>query len=69
MSLHTSQRKNEVFTLINGKVSANFSVSWPPFSSPSWNLLSDLSPASTTDVRCHYAQFREKKEVSILING
>ena len=38
------------------------------FCSPSRNLLSDLCLASTTDVRCHYAQFSEKNEVSILIN-
>ena len=39
------------------------------FCPPSWNLLSDLCQTSTTNVRCHYAQFSEKNEVSVLING
>ena len=38
-----------------------------PFCSPSRNLLSDMCQTSTTDVHCHYAQFSEKKQVSILI--
>ena len=60
--------KNEVSILINGWVIANYSVSRPPFCLPSWNLWSYLRQTSTTDVRCHYAQFSEN-EVSILING
>ena len=36
---------------------------------PSWNLYSNLCQTSTTNVRCHYSQFTEKNEVSILING
>ena len=69
LSLRTIQRKNEVFILINGWVTANYSVWWRPFCPPSWNLLSDLCQSSTTDVRCHYAQFNEENEVSIFING
>ena len=60
VSLRTVQWKNEVSTLINGWVTANYSVSRPPFCPPSWNLLSDLCQTSTTHVRCHYAQFSEK---------
>ena len=41
----------------------------PPFCPPYWNLQSDLCQTSTADVRCHYAQFSEKNEVSVLING
>ena len=41
----------------------------PPFCSQSWNLYSDLCQTSTTVGRCHYAQFSEKNEVSVLING
>ena len=61
--------KNEVYVLINGWVTANYSVSLPLCCPPSWNLLSELCQTSTTHVRCHYAQFSEKNEVSILING
>ena len=35
---HNSVKKNEVSTLINGWVTVNYSVSRPPFCSPSWNL-------------------------------
>ena len=69
LSLRTIQRKNEISVLINGWVTANYSVSRQPFCPPSWNLLSDLRQTSTTHVCCHYAQFSEKNEVSILING
>ena len=65
---HNSVNKNEVSISINGWVTANYSVSQPPFYPPSWNLLSDLCQTSTTDVRCHCAQFSKKNEVSILIN-
>ena len=65
---HNSVKKTEVSILINGGVTANYSVSRPPFCPPSWNLLSDLCQTSTTHVRCHYAQLNEKNEVSILIN-
>ena len=61
--------KSEVSILINGWVTANCSVLQPPFYPPYWNLKSDLCQTSTTDVRCHYTQFCEKNEVSILING
>ena len=66
---NNSVKKNEVSILINGWVIANYSVSRPPFCPPSWNLFLYLRPTSTTDVQCHYAQFSEKNEVSILING
>ena len=56
LSLRTIQRKNEVSVLINGWVTANYSVSRPSFCPPSWNLLSDLCHTSTTHVRCHYAK-------------
>ena len=52
--------KNEVSILINGSVTVNYSVLQLPFCLPSWNLSSDLFQTSTTDVRCHYAQFSEK---------
>ena len=61
--------KNEVSVLINHWITANYSVSRPPFCPTSWNLLPDLCKTSTTHVRCHYPQFSEKNEVSILING
>ena len=61
--------KNEVSILINGWVTANYSVSQLPFCSPSWDLSSDFCQTSRTEVRCHYVQFSEKNEVSILING
>ena len=48
---------------------ANYSVARSPFCPPSWNLLFDLCQTSTNEVRCHYAQFSEKNEVSILITG
>ena len=83
LSLRTIQWKNEVSILTNDCVTANYSVSQPPFCPPSWNFWSDLSQTSTTDIRhlgiynqtsttdmrCHYAQFGEKNEVSVLING
>ena len=59
--------KNEVSVLINGWVTANYSVSRPPFCPPSWNLISDLCQTSTSHVRCHYAQFSVKKR-SLYIN-
>ena len=52
--------KNEVSILINGSVTVNYSVLQLSFCLPSWNLSSDLFQTSTTDVRCHYAQFSEK---------
>ena len=52
---------NEVSALINGWVTSNYSVSRPPFCPPSWSLLSHLCQTSTTHVRCHYAQFSEKR--------
>ena len=52
--------KNQVSVLINGWVTANYSVSRLPFCPPSWNLLSGLCQSSRTDVRCHYAQLSEK---------
>ena len=58
---------NEIYVLINGWVTANYSVSQPPFCPPSWKLLSDLCQTSTTHVRCYYAQFSEKKR-SLYIN-
>ena len=61
VSLRTIQWKNEVSILINDWVIANCSVSRPPFCLTSWNLLSYLSQTSTTNMRCHYAQFSEKK--------
>ena len=64
---HNSVKENEVSILIKDRVTVNYSVSQPPFCSPSWNLLSDLCQTSTTDVRCHYAQFGEKKR-SLRIN-
>ena len=36
--MHNSVKKNDVSVLINGWVTANYSVSQPPFCSPSWNL-------------------------------
>ena len=69
LSLHTIQWKNEVSTLINGRAIANYSVSSPAFCLPSWNLKPDLCQTSTADVCCHWTQFREKNEVSILINA
>ena len=62
---HNSGKKNEVSILINDWVTVNYSVSQPTFCSPSWNLLSDLCQTSTTDVRCHYAQFGEKWSIYI----
>ena len=38
LSLRTIQWKNKVFILLNCWVTANYSVSRPPFCSPSWNL-------------------------------
>ena len=61
VSLRTIQWKNEVSILINGKVTANYRLSQPPFFSSSWNLQSDLCQTSRNDVRCHYAQFSEKR--------
>ena len=61
VSLRTIQWKNEFSVLINDWITANYSATWPPFSPPSWNLLSDLCQTSTTHVCCHYAQFREKR--------
>ena len=52
--------KNEVSILIYGWVTVKYSVSRPSFCPVSWNLYSDLYQTSTTDVRCHYAQFSEK---------
>ena len=63
------RKKNEVSILINGWVIDNYGVSRPSFWTPSWNLLSDLCHTSKPHVRCHYAQFNEENEVSILING
>ena len=40
-------------------------LSRPPFCPPSWNVQSDLCQNSTTDVRCHYAQFSEKRSLYI----
>ena len=37
VSLRTIRRKNEVSILISGRVTANYSVSRPPFCPPSWN--------------------------------
>ena len=53
--------KDEDSVLINDLVVANYSVSRLPFCPPSWNVLSDLCKSSATHVRCHYAQFSEKK--------
>ena len=61
---HISE-KNEVCVLINGWVTANYSVSRPPFCPPSRNLFPDLCQTSTTHVRCHYAQFSEKRSLYI----
>ena len=50
---HNSVKTNEVSILINGWVTANYSVSRPPFCSPSWHLQSDLCKTLTGYVRCH----------------
>ena len=68
LSLRTIQRKYEFSILINSWATAFYRGLRPPFCSPSGNLLSNLCQTSTTHVRCHYAQFSEKNEVSILIN-
>ena len=46
--------KTDVSVLINGSVTANYSVSRPPFCPPSWNLESDLCQTSATDVFYYY---------------
>ena len=51
--------KNEVSILINGWVTANYSVSRPSFCPPSWNLYFDLCKTLTGYVRCHFEQFKK----------
>ena len=63
--MHNSVKKNEVSILINGWVTANYSVSRPPFCSPSWNLKSDLCQTLTDYVRCYSTQFKNKNDVCI----
>ena len=46
--------------LINGWVTANYSVSRPPFCPPSWNLYSDLCQTLTGYVRCYSTQYKIK---------
>ena len=57
--------KNEVCILINVWFIANYNVWRPPFCPPSWDLWYDLCQTSTSDVRCDYAQFCEKKSNSL----
>ena len=52
--------KNEVSILINGWVIANYSVSWPQFCPPSWNLLSVLCQTLTGYARCHSEQLKKR---------
>ena len=60
LSLRTNEWKMEVSILINGWVTANYSVSRPPFCSPYWNLWSDLYKALTGYVRCHLRNLKTK---------
>ena len=57
---HNSVEKNEVSVLINGRITAKYSVSRPPFCLPSWNLLSHLCKTLTGFVRCHSEQSKRK---------
>ena len=50
--------------LINGWVTANDSVSQPPFCPHLW-ICKRMCQSSTTDLRCHYAQFSEKRSLHI----
>ena len=52
--------KNEVSLLINGWVTAKYSVSRPSFCPPSWNLQSDLCKTLIGYVRYHSVQFKRK---------
>ena len=50
----------EFCIIINGWVTANYSVSRPSFCPKSWNLLSDLCQTLTDYVRYYSAQFKQK---------
>ena len=56
--------KNEVSILINGWVTANYSVSRPPFCPPSWNFSSNLCQTLTDYVRCYATQFNTNISIS-----
>ena len=62
---HSAQfsEKNVVSLLINGWVSAKYSVSRQPFCPPSWNLLSDLCKTLIDYVRCYSEQFKKKRRI------
>ena len=60
VSLSTIQWKKVVSILINGWVTAKYSVSRPPFCPPYWNLLSDLCQNLTGYVQCHCERFKRK---------
>ena len=61
---HNSVKKNEVSVVIDGWVTAKYSVSLPPFYPPSWNLKSHLCKTLTGYVRCYSEQFNKTTSLS-----